>query len=322
MANVTRRLRCLRMQLRLGCTGRPRLRAGSRAGQMILALTIALLAASSFCLPAQADACTPLPPYGSESDRFGLNVVTDYGKTLSDYNAAPLQAGWYLDYQVQSHSIVPAAPNTAGVSALTPLTMQAANQVYLPLVANRKQSYGASGMAYVPVLRVSDLMSTGWQSWLGPLIDANLGALWVVGNEPDRSFQDGKPPDVYAQIYHDTYWFIKQRDPTSKVAIAGVVQATPLRLRYLDMVLDEYQRRYGARLPTDVWNVHGFILREANKKVDGQEPWGAGSRRVWMPMPAKGSSTTCPMSAIWRSSSSRSWPFAAGWPIAVTATGR
>jgi len=41
-----------------------------------------------------------------------------------------------------------------------------------------------------------------------------------------------------------------------------VSQATPLRLAYLDRVLEAYAARYGEEMPVDVWNVHGFLLRE------------------------------------------------------------
>jgi hypothetical protein len=69
-------------------------------------------------------------------------------------------------------------------------------------------------------------------------------------------------------MYHELYGLIKTADPTAKVAIGGVVQATPLRLKYLDEIMKEYQRLFGEKIPVDVWNVHGFILRE---RVDS---WG------------------------------------------------
>ncbi len=112
---------------------------------------------------------------------------------------------------------------------------------------------------------------------LGALVDANPGTLWIVGNEPDRgpnvdnpndpdcSFrvQDDTEPEWYAQGYHDVYHFIKQRDPSAQVAIAGLVQVTPGRLQYLDKVWDTYLEKYGTPLPVDVWNMHIYILPEA-----------------------------------------------------------
>ncbi|TKJ31572.1 MAG: hypothetical protein CEE40_00685 [Chloroflexi bacterium B3_Chlor] len=91
---------------------------------------------------------------------------------------------------------------------------------------------------------------------------AHPGALWLIGNEPDAPIQDCITPPRYAQLYHELYGIIKGADPSARVAIGGVVQGTPLRLRYLDMILQEYQTRYGGMIPVDVWNVHGFILQE------------------------------------------------------------
>jgi hypothetical protein len=101
-------------------------------------------------------------------------------------------------------------------------------------------------------------------------VDAMPGALWLVGNEPDVQWQDNVTPERYAQLYHDLYAGIKDRDPTARVAIGGVSQPTPLRLRYLDRILDAYHDLYGEAMPVDVWNVHNFILREERGS------WGVG----------------------------------------------
>jgi hypothetical protein len=90
----------------------------------------------------------------------------------------------------------------------------------------------------------------------------NPGSLWLIGNEPDVMWQDNAAPTDYAQVYHEAYAFLKERDPACQVAIAGVSQATPLRLQYLDMILEAYRDLYGEMIPVDVWNVHGYILRE------------------------------------------------------------
>jgi hypothetical protein len=68
---------------------------------------------------------------------------------------------------------------------------------------------------------------------------------------------------------------IKSADPTARIANAGVIQATPLRLQYLDRVWAEYLRRYGVALPVDVWNVHGFIFREKRYFPGCSDCWGA-----------------------------------------------
>ena len=91
---------------------------------------------------------------------------------------------------------------------------------------------------------------------------ANPGSLWLVGNEPDVIWQDNVEPATYAQLYYDAYTVVKDADPTAQVAIGGVSQPTPLRLRYLDAVLRAYRQQLGVEMPIDVWNVHNFILRE------------------------------------------------------------
>jgi hypothetical protein len=99
-------------------------------------------------------------------------------------------------------------------------------------------------------------------------IQANPGSYWIVGNEPDVRWQDNVTPQRYAEIYHEVYSFIKERDPETKLVIGGVTQPTPLRRAYLDIVLDTYKETYGREMPIDVWNVHAFILREE------RDSWG------------------------------------------------
>lgn len=55
-------------------------------------------------------------------------------------------------------------------------------------------------------------------------------------------------PHIYAAAYHALYYLIKQADPTARVIAGTIVQPTPLRLRYLDMVLDQ--------LPSDIRRGH------------------------------------------------------------------
>jgi hypothetical protein len=90
----------------------------------------------------------------------------------------------------------------------------------------------------------------------------NPGALWLIGNEMDVIWQDNATPEQYAAAYHEVYNTLKQADPTSRVAIGGISEPSPLRLRYLDRVLQVYRERYGQEMPIDVWNVHNFILPE------------------------------------------------------------
>jgi hypothetical protein len=98
---------------------------------------------------------------------------------------------------------------------------------------------------------------------LGELVTARPRALWIVGNEPDRRLaQDDICPQQYAEAYHDIYHFIKERDPSAQIAVAGLVQVSPGRLQYLDIVLDTYLSRYGRSMPVDVWTMHAYIVPE------------------------------------------------------------
>jgi hypothetical protein len=99
--------------------------------------------------------------------------------------------------------------------------------------------------------------------------------LWLIGNEPDSIYQDNVLPQDYAQAYHDAYTFIKGHDPTARVSAGGIVQPTPLRMEYLDIVLDAYDSLYGEPLPTDAWSIHSFILRERSCAVYPDSCWGA-----------------------------------------------
>ncbi len=135
---------------------------------------------------------------------------------------------------------------------------------YVPMV-RMKQDRDGNGNRLPSVTMTPALTQAG----LGKLInDLPPGTLWLIGNEPDRIFvQDDTMPDVYAHAYHDAYEFIKARDPSARVGVAGLVQVTPGRLQYLDIVWNTYFQSYGRPMPVDVWNMHVYILPEV--KADG-----------------------------------------------------
>ena len=87
---------------------------------------------------------------------------------------------------------------------------------------------------------------------LAVIASAHPGALWLIGNEPDVKWQDNTLPAEYARLYHKAYTAIKAADPQAQVAIGGVTQPSPLRLRYLDAVLTAYQQQYRKPLPVDI----------------------------------------------------------------------
>lgn len=108
-----------------------------------------------------------------------------------------------------------------------------------------------------------------WEE-IAQVAEANPGSVWIIGNEPDIAWQDNTTAEKYAELYHDAYTFIKETDPTARIAVAGVGQPTPLRLAYLDIVLATYEQSYGELMPVDIWTIHNFILREE------RESWGVG----------------------------------------------
>jgi hypothetical protein len=69
---------------------------------------------------------------------------------------------------------------------------------------------------------------------------------------------------------------IKAQDPTAQVVAGAIVQPTPVRLQYLDMILDSYFQLYQQAMPVDVWAFHNFILNEVSCSDHPQSLcWGA-----------------------------------------------
>jgi len=156
-------------------------------------------------------------------ERFGVGVALP---PADEYDVGRLGAGWYVNWWVN-----PSPPRLNGMEFV--------------------QMVRVVGGTYVPALDT-----------IGAAADANPGSLWIIGNEPDVIWQDNATPMEYAQVYHELYTFLKAKDTSCQVAIGGISQPTPLRLRYLDMILEAYQTLYGEKMPVDVWNIHAFILRE------------------------------------------------------------
>ncbi len=192
-----------------------------------LVLLLALAAANLWVAQADPMAQT-IAPY-SEQWRFGVGVDGRYGH-LSDFAVEQLGAGWYADWSTNLNPLHP------------------------------------GGMEYVQVISVKDtLYPPDWAS-LAQKIANNPGAVWVVGNEPDCIWEDcnNRTPDAYATIYHDVYGFIKGQDPTAQVAIASVVEGTPLRMLYLTKIWDSYQQQYSDTMPVDIFNMHVHIIKEGH----------------------------------------------------------
>ncbi len=163
-------------------------------------------------------------PVNYPNCRYGL------GGSLEPYSVTQLNLGWYMNWQTALH---PFRPN---------------------------------GAEYVQVIHVKSnsntIVITPPTSTLSALIAQNPGALWLVGNEPDSPYQDNIRPEDYARGYQQVYQFIKTRDPSARIGAGNIVQPTPLRMQYLDRVLQTYQQTFHQALPADVWSVHSYILRE------------------------------------------------------------
>ncbi len=185
-------------------------------------VAFALLTVLTIATATFAQSC---PLYPSPHQRVGFNVTTEGGVTINNYDAPQLGAGWYHDY------------------------------------TSRQTTYQPGGIQYHQMVRGS-INRTKLPQSLGPKILNNPGALWILGNEPDRYGQDGLTAAQYASFYHDLYAYIRATDPTSRIAIGGIVQPTPIRLRYLEMILASYQQQYGTPMPVEIWDIHNFILPE------------------------------------------------------------
>jgi hypothetical protein len=184
-----------------------------------------------------------LPPFPNPCERFGFDSL--YNNPPTNFDVAALNAGWYSDWGAQ---LDPAHPDDLTFAQL--IRFKAGSDPHDP--------------AQVKV--------TPSKATIAQMVAAHPGALWMLGNEPDSLYQ-GDPiyPDVYAHVYHETYTYIKGLDPTALIANGGIVQPTPCRLMYLDIVWNTYQQAYGEPMPVDVWNIHAFTLREVYNS------WGAST---------------------------------------------
>ncbi len=210
---------------------------------LLLLMTIFLMVLGIILVTAvQADeneavAVDPNCRYGVASFRNADNPYVDQ-----------LNAGWVLDFIANPSRVVP-----TGVE-------------YVPiirLIQDKDPGTGARLDSYT-------IRSPGSLAALGNLIDANPGLLWFIGNEVDRhTWQDDMEPELYAQAYYDLYTYIKDRDPSASVAISGLVEVTPGRLQYLDIVWDTYLELYGTPMPVDVWNMHIYIFPEIKDNGQG-----------------------------------------------------
>ncbi|MEM2446628.1 MAG: hypothetical protein QW734_08225 [Candidatus Bathyarchaeia archaeon] len=191
--------------------------------------------------------------YGPRSSRLGYCATDGPITRYSDIRR--LAAGWYVNFGVQRN---PARP--LGLEYVQTIRLHQLTTCWPQRTRNRDACPYTTPYTYT-------LTSPGTREEIVAIAQANPGSLWLIGNEMDRydwdgGGQDEMLPEVYAVAYHELYYLIKDADPTAKVAIGGVIQATPARLWYLSTVWDTYRSRYGTDMPVDVWNVHNFIFKE------------------------------------------------------------
>lgn len=183
--------------------------------------------------PTEGPQVTSTPPSGPiqvpSSGLFPLRQRVGVVAPMADidrYAVAQLGAGWYV----------------TGLTELEP-----------------QKPDGMDFAQLVPVLGAEPQVAP---DRLQEIARQNPGALWLVGNEPDVIWQDDSSPREYARVYRDVYSIVKGVDSNAQIAIGGIAQVTPLRLRYLDAVLVAYEELYDQPMPVDVWNIHLAILRE------------------------------------------------------------
>ncbi len=270
--------------------------AAWRSQVVILTFALLFLAYRLALLPALAedaqqtipDATVYLPLVMTQAQEKGVAPRMGFGLIsgpISRYpEAAQLGAGWYLDWTVR---VAPERPN---------------NIEYAQMIrVHQKLACGAWHHGYraiCPYALPYDYVYRPDQATIETAVRANPGSLWLIGNEMDRidwteactewenghcktgifNGQDEILPQTYAVAYHDLYQIIKAADPTARVAIGGVIQATPLRLQYLTRIWDSYQATYSTTMPVDVWNVHNFIIREKAKEWGAEIPPGINAQ--------------------------------------------
>lgn len=223
-------------------------RSFCRTGFCLLMAFVLVSVAGNAAVQARDERSVETLPSSEASDaplcRFGVNAIED----PADVDLASLRVGWYMNFRADAN------PSRPG------------------------------GIEYMPTIRISPDNSPAGYTY-GPsgaqlqnVIATSPGARWLIGNEPDSLFQDNVTPEVYARAYHELFYLIKAADPAAQIIAGSIVQATEIRLLYLDMVLNSYHEQFDEPLPADGWSIHNYILNEVNaSEVDcGVTPcWGA-----------------------------------------------
>ena len=124
------------------------------------------------------------------------------------------------------------------------------------------------GVEYIRVLRVRNDLYQQTLDNLPTWVQGNPGSIWVVGNEPDTTYegQDGILPEDYAERYYQLATIIRSMDPSARIGFGSVVQPTPIRIRYLNRAWNQLVDDAGSPAVAsgliDIWSIHSFILNE------------------------------------------------------------
>lgn len=209
---------------------------------------------------------------GPTAYRIGYGATTSPITRYSDIRS--LMAGWYVDWTARAKPALPSGIEYVQIP-----------RVHQKLACGDRFNKDRNACPYAQPLTYEVYPNI---NSIKSIATANKGALWTIGNEMDRlDFcnivngqcvgsigQDEILPETYAQAYHDIYTAIKSVDPSAKVGIGGLIQATPLRLQWLTIAWDTYKQKFGSDMPVDVWNIHNFVLREVKGEYGAEIPPG------------------------------------------------
>ena len=179
-------------------------------------------------------------PLYTTTERFGVGFSTNVAYSISDYDLSGLRIGWYSDWRFM---VNPDRPD---------------------------------GIEYVQLIYVLEGNLVGDTNGMAATASANPGALWLIGNEPENLWQGKCTPAQYAAAYNQAYTLLKAADPTARIAVGGVTMPTPLRLKWLEQVLDSYDTQFGVdmRSHIDVWSIHVQITPERRGSWGAEIPVG------------------------------------------------
>ncbi|MHB8132752.1 MAG: hypothetical protein ACYDH1_00900 [Anaerolineaceae bacterium] len=130
---------------------------------------------------------------------------------------------------------------------------------------------------HIKVLRVRNDVYNATKANLPAQLSVYPGAIWIIGNEPDTTYgnQDNLLAEVYAQRFLELSEIIRVNDPSALIGFAPIVQPSPVRTYYLELVITEMNKLLLGTGKTisetfDLWTIHSFLLREVNGE------WGTG----------------------------------------------